>query len=178
MKNSFNLMADIGCNDGVYSFESLKCGCKYVVGFDHDLNAVNKAFLKARQKNSSFLPLFFDASNPSANLGWCENERSGFKKRINFDGMLALAFEHHLTISKNIPLDSTIDWLTNIAPKGLIEFVPKNDKNVQSMMLLKGDIFPDYSEEKFKHYLEKKAKIVATDNLGDSGRKIYEYSKI
>ena len=46
-------------------------------------------------------------------------------QRANFSGMLALAFEHHLAIAKNVPPDQVIEFLTNIAPRGLIEFVPK-----------------------------------------------------
>ena len=45
--------------------------------------------------------------------------------------MIALAFEHHLAIAKNIPLDQLINWLTSLAPRGLIEFVPKEDITVK-----------------------------------------------
>ena len=75
----------------------------------------------------NFLPLFFDASNPSSSLGWNENERKSFNERAKFDGMIALAFEHHLALGKNIPLDQVVSWLIHLAPKGLIEFVPKNE---------------------------------------------------
>jgi ribosomal protein L11 methylase PrmA len=176
-ENSFNTIADMGCNDGLYSFESLKSGCENVIGFDFDLNSVNRAYLKAKENNSSFLPLYLDAVNPSSNLGWNENERASFKKRMNFDGMIALAFEHHLTIAKNIPLDQTLEWLTSLAPKGLIEFVPKEDETIQRMIALKGDIFPNYSEDKFKQLLEKKAKIVKIQNISSTKRKMYEYSR-
>ena len=50
--------------------------------------------------------------------------------------MLSLAFEHHLTIAKNIPLDQVIKWLVSIAPRGLIEFVPKNDETIKKMIIL------------------------------------------
>jgi|TARA_B110000211_G_C14062529_1_gene546230 ribosomal protein L11 methylase PrmA len=176
-KNKFNLLADIGCNNGLYSFESLKSGCQNVVGFDYDLNALNNAFLKSKNNKTSFLPLYFDASNPSANIGWHERERKGFKERLNFDGMIALAFEHHLAIFKNIPLDQTISWLINVAPKGLIEFVPKDDETVQSMLLLKGDIFPNYSEKNFKSLMQNKVNIINVTEVGTTGRKIYEYEK-
>ena len=43
-KYKFDTLADLGCNDGVYSQISLKSGSKFVVGFDYDLNAVNKAY--------------------------------------------------------------------------------------------------------------------------------------
>ena len=51
--------------------------------------------------------------------------------------MLCLAFIHHLTIAKNIPLDEAIKWLMSIAPTGLIEFVPKDDPTVKQMIYLK-----------------------------------------
>ena len=44
----------------------------------------------------------------------------------------------------------------SLAPKGLIEFVPKNDETIQKMLKFKGDIFPDYTENNFKKFLETK----------------------
>ena len=35
-----------------------------------------------------------------------------------------------LTIGKNIPLDQSINWISNISKKGLVEFVPKEDSTV------------------------------------------------
>ena len=90
--------------------------------------------------------------------------------------MLALAFEHHLAIAKNIPLDQLVRWLLNIAPRGLIEFVPKNDETIKKMLLLKGDIFKDYNEENFKNLILRNAKIVSEKKISESGRKIFEYS--
>ena len=111
-----NLLADVGCNDGVYSFESINAGAKKVVGFDIDLNSLNRAYLISKKKNLNFLPIYLDAMNPSANLGWNENERLSFNKRMNFDCMIALAFEHHLALANNVPLNETVNWLVSIAP--------------------------------------------------------------
>ena len=61
---------------------------------------------------------------------------SSLFERAKADAVLALAFQHHLTIAKNIPLDQTINWILDIAPKGLIEFVPKEDSTVKKMLLL------------------------------------------
>ena len=126
-KNQFNLIADLGCNDGVYSNLALSSGCKNVIGFDFDINAIDKAYVISKNDKKNFLPLYFDASNPSTNSGWNENERKSFKGRANFDAVIALAFEHHLAIAKNIPLGEVILWILSLAPNGLIEFVPKND---------------------------------------------------
>lgn len=149
----------------------------YVVGLDYDPISIDRAFNTFGNKQKNFLPLIFDATNPSANIGWNETERKSFNERANFDGLLALAFEHHLAIAKNIPLKDTVNWLIQLAPKGLIEFVPKNDETIQKMLKFKGDIFPDYNEENFKYFIEKKAKIVSIKEVTSSGRKIYEYKR-
>jgi len=177
-KSKFSKIADLGCNDGVYSHKALESGCEYVVGFDYDFNSINRAYFLSAKEKSKFLPLIFDATNPSPNIGWNESERKSFKNRSNFDGVLALAFEHHLTIAKNIPLKDTIDWIVSLAPKGLIEFVPKEDETIQKMIKFKGDIFPDYNEENFLKILSKVAKILSIKETSKSGRKIYEFDRL
>ena len=175
-KYKFNSLADLGCNDGVYSKICLDNGCSSVVGFDYDLNAINNGYKIAKKEKLNFLPLYFDASNPSSNIGWFQKERKGFFERSNFSGMIALAFEHHLAIAKNIPLNQVIKWLIKIAPKGLIEFVPKNDVTIKKMLSLKGDIFKDYNEENFRNLLQNNSKIISETKINESGRKIFEFS--
>ena len=145
--------------------------------FQKNLNAINNAFKSSKEKNLNFLPLYFDASNPSLNLGWLQSERKGFLQRAKFSGMLSLAFEHHLAIAKNIPLDQVIEFLTNIAPRGLIEFVPKEDETIKKMLEFKGDIFPDYTEANFEKYLLKNSEIISKSIVSNSKRTIYEYKR-
>ncbi len=175
-KYKFNSLADLGCNDGVYSKICLDNGCNSVVGFDYDLNAINNGYKMAKKEKLNFLPLYFDASNPSSNIGWSQKERKGFVERNNFSGMIALAFEHHLAIAKNIPLDQVVKWLVQIAPQGLIEFVPKSDFTIKKMLNLKGDIFADYNEKNFKNLLQANSKIISETKINESGRKIFEFS--
>ncbi len=174
-KNQFNLIADLGCNDGIYSNLALKNGCKNVIGFDFDINAIDNAYLKSKNDELNFLPLYFDASNPSTNLGWNEKERKSFKERAKFDAVIALAFEHHLAIAKNIPLDQVILWILSLAPNGLIEFIPKNDITVKKMLELKGDIFPSYNQEVFENILNKESTILSKNLVNESGRTLYEF---
>jgi ribosomal protein L11 methylase PrmA len=176
-KNNFELIADLGCNDGEYSTLSLKNGCKKVIGFDFDINAINKAYKNSSDENLDFLPLHFDAANPSSNIGWYQKERKGFIERANFNAIIALAFEHHLSIAKNIPLNEVVAWLISLAPTGLIEFVPKEDETIKKMLELKGDIFPDYSEENFEKYLLRNSEIVSKTIVSNSKRAIYEYKR-
>ena len=176
-KNNFELIADLGCNDGEYSILSLKNGCKSVIGFDFDINAINNAYKKSTDNNLNFLPLYFDATNPSSNIGWHQKERRGFIERANFSAIIALAFEHHLAIAKNIPLNDVVSWLVSLAPTGLIEFVPKEDETIKKMLEFKGDIFPEYTKENFDKYLSKESKIISKSIVSNSGRTIYEYKR-
>ena len=41
-------------------------------------NLVNQSYRYAKKNNLNFIPLVFDALNPSTNSGWEENERLGF----------------------------------------------------------------------------------------------------
>ena len=176
-KNKSNRVLDLGCNNGEYSKLAIQSGCKSVVGLDYDLNAIDEAYLISKKERLNFLPLYFDVSNPSSDIGWYQKERKGFKKRLNFDFVLALAFEHHLAIAKNIPLEDVINWITSLAPKGIIEFVPKNDVTIQSMLKLKGDIFPNYNLENFKNFLSKKTKITSEKIVSKSGRTLFSFEK-
>ena len=176
-QNNFNKIIDLGCNDGFYSKIAVNDNANFVVGFDYDPISIDRAFNDFKKNQTNFLPLIFDATNPSSNIGWNENERKSFNNRADFDALLALAFEHHLVIAKNIPLLDVINWLTSLAPKGLIEFVPKNDETIQKMIKFKGDIFPDYNESNFRNCIEKKAKILSINQITSSGRKIYQYEK-
>ena len=169
-------IVDIGCNDGLYSFECLRAGAEKVIGFDIDINSIERAYKKAVKENLNFLPLYFNALNPSSKLGWNEKERKSFNERINFDAMIALAFEHHLTLANNVPLEETIKWLMNIAPKGLIEFVDKNDETVKKMLSLKGDIFPDYNLQNFEKNILLNGKIINKTIINDT-RVLYEFNK-
>ncbi len=176
-KEKSSKVLDLGCNNGEYSVLALKSGCESVVGLDYDLNAIDEAYLRSKKEKLNFLPLYFDVSNPSSNIGWNQKERKGFNERLNFDCVLALAFEHHLSIAKNLPLEDVVNWITSLAPKGIIEFVPKNDITVQSMLRLKGDIFPNYDIENFRAYLNKKAKIISENIVSSSGRILFSFKK-
>ena len=90
--------------------------------------------------------------------------------------MIALAFEHHLTIAKNIPLDEVIMWIISLAPKGLIEFIPKSDETVKKMLSLKGDIFPDYNLQNFEKNILLNGKIINKTIINDT-RVLYEFKK-
>ena len=118
---------DLGCNTGEFSELALKSGAAEAIGFDFDQGSLDLAFARGREKNLHFLPLFLDAANPSPAQGWDCVERKAIANRGKPDALLALAFIHHLAIGRNVPLANVVDWLIGLAPRGVIEFVPKGD---------------------------------------------------
>ncbi len=161
---------DIGCNTGDYSKVALEAGARKVVGFDFDQQALELAYARAVDENLDFLPLFLDAANPSPDQGWAQAERMGMAARRNADAVIALAVIHHLAIGRNVPLEAVVEWLVGMAPSGVIEFVPKQDPMVQTLLALREDIFPDYTEEAFLAHLQKHAEVVASQTVSRSGR--------
>jgi ribosomal protein L11 methylase PrmA len=168
---------DIGCNTGDYSVAALQAGARSAIGFDFDQGALDIAFDRARSENLPLLPLFLDVTNPAPDQGWGQSERRGLKARSTADAVLALALIHHIAIAKNVPLDSVVGWLTAIAPRGVIEFVPKSDPMVVELLRLREDIFPDYNEDHFVQCLQERARIVASETVSASGRKLFAFER-
>jgi ribosomal protein L11 methylase PrmA len=169
---------DMGCNTGGYSEILLQNNAKSVIGFDFDLNALDTAVARSSSRRLQFLPLFADAANPSPEQGWAEVERFGLRSRVNADAIVALAIVHHLAIGKNIPLPSVLDWLVGLAPRGVIEFVPKTDPMIQRMMRFRKDIFTEYDKDHFEQALRGHGRIDRVLELSPGGRTLYQYERL
>ncbi len=176
-KTQPEIVWDLGCNTGEYSELALRSGAKQVIGFDFDQLALEKSFERAERNCLNFLPLFLDGANPSPSQGWNCQERKSFLDRKNADAVLALAFEHHLAIGCNIPLDQLIDWLINLAPCGILEFIPKEDPNLKLMLRRREDIFDNYCEDSFRNILEQKCRIICSKIISKSNRTLYWFER-
>lgn len=170
-------VVDLGCNTGDYAMICLDNGVGRVLGFDFDQQALDGAHSRSKSENLNFLPLFLDARNPSPDQGWLQGERLGFGQRFKADAVLALAFEHHLAIAHNVPLDQTLDFILSIAPQGVVEFVPKDDPTIKTMLALREDIFPDHVEGRFRQLLAARATIVREEQISSSGRRMFAFRK-
>jgi len=168
---------DIGCNTGDYAVAALEGGAASVVGFDTDQDSLDKAFARARREQLRFLPLFVDAANPSPSVGWAQGERFGLQERAAADGILALALVHHLAIGRNVPLPRVVEWLTGLAPRGVVEFVPKDDPKVRALLRLRPDIFDDYTQEVFMDSLRFNATIERSVPGSSTGRVLVEFAR-
>jgi ribosomal protein L11 methylase PrmA len=163
---------DIGCNAGEFALAALDAGAGYVVGWDTDLSALDLAFARAQERCAAFTPLYGDAVNPTPAQGWAQAERRGWAERGPADAVLVLAVVHHLAIAHNVPLDKVVAWILSLAPVGVVEFVDKDDQQVQRLLSLRPDIFADYSLETFLAILTARARIVSRDTLAPGGREL------
>ena len=168
---------DLGCNTGEYSEAALTAGVKHVIGFDYDQGALEGAVARAKARTLDLLPLYQDGANPSPDQGWRGCERGSAQRRGGANALIALAFEHHLAIGRNVPLAQVVEWLVSLAPKGIIEFVPKSDPTVQKLLALREDIFADYNAVSFEAALSKPARVIAAERVSSSGRTLYSYER-
>jgi len=168
---------DIGCNAGHYAEVALEAGAKEVIGFDTDHGALEKAFARASKGGLRLLPLYLDVADPSPGQGWRGIERKALRDRANADGLLALAVVHHLAIGRNLPLKDVVNWLIDLAPQGVIEFVEKDDPCVQQMLQFRNDIFPDYGREIFRATVLARAAIIEEQEITANRRLLVWYSR-
>lgn len=171
------LMLDLGCNTGTYAAVALTAGATEMIGVESDPDAADQAFRRAETGSLALLPLVVDAADPSPAQGWQHLERRSFAARSRFDGMMALAFAHHLAIGRNIPLDQLVAWLVGLAPHGVIEFAPKSDPQVQRLLRLREDVFGEYSQENFAALLGRSARIVRQETVSASERVLYWFER-
>ncbi|NMB54405.1 MAG: SAM-dependent methyltransferase [Leptolinea sp.] len=163
---------DLGANTGEFSRAVTDLGS--VVSFDIDPAAVEKNYQQVKSaKETGILPLVLDLTNPSADIGWANNERDCLAKRGPADVVLALALIHHICISNNVPLESFASYLANLGKYLVIEFVPKEDSQVQILLSTRKDIFPNYSINGFEAAFKKSFEIVKKEPVEGSRRVLY-----
>ena len=134
---------DIGANTGIFSRISAAKEAD-TIAFDFDPSAVEKNYQQMRKnKETKILPLCLDLTNPSPSIGWANKERLSLIERGPADIVLALALIHHLAISNNLPFSLIAAFLSQVCRFLIIEFVPKNDSQVQRLIRTREDIFPD-----------------------------------
>jgi ribosomal protein L11 methylase PrmA len=169
---------DVGCNSGAYSAVMLQNGAGSGVGLEFDIGAVNAAYVRAKTENLNFVPLYQNLANPSPAQGWDASERATLTDRISADAIVALAVLHHLVIGCNVPMERALGWLIERAPMGIVEFVPIDDPMVQTLLAGRRGFTHPYSEELFNAVLESKARVVKSEIVSQTGRRLVWYDRL
>ncbi|MBN1373231.1 MAG: hypothetical protein JW987_14945 [Anaerolineaceae bacterium] len=168
---------DIGGNTGVFSRLASQRGIR-TLSFDLDPAAIEQNYRQARaEKSATLTPFILDLTNPSPAIGWDGKERQSIFERGPAGAVLALALIHHLAISNNVPLLRVAEFFAGLSRWLIIEFVPKEDSQVQRLLSSRQDIFTDYTEEgftaAFSHYFD----VRAVEAVSGSARKVFLLEK-
>ena len=164
---------DFGANTGVFSRVAAQFA-EHLVAFDMDPAAVEKHYRECRTgQDSRILPLVMDLTNPSANLGWANAERDSLLARGPVDAVLALALLHHLAIGNNLPFPQIASFFRQCGRWLVIEFIPKDDSQVQRLLASREDIFPHYTREDFEHDFSQYFQIMRCEPIENSLRLLY-----
>jgi hypothetical protein len=164
---------DLGANTGEYS-RAARVEAEQVIAFDVDPAAVERNYRRVRAENEGrILPLLMDLTNPSPALGWAHRERLSLEQRGPADALLALALVHHLAIGHNLPLERIAETFARLGRRLIIEFVPKEDSQVQRMLRSRPDIFPRYTRAGFEAAFGLHFRIDDAQPVLGSERRIY-----
>jgi hypothetical protein len=164
---------DLGANVGRFSRMASRNGID-TVAFDLDAAAVDRNYAAARDEGDEhLLPLVMDLTNPSPGLGWDGRERTSLADRGPADLALALALVHHLAIGNNVPLSMVMRTFAGLARRAVVEFVPKDDEKVRTLLATREDVFPGYTAEGFEAAAGDVFEVEAREELPDSGRALY-----
>jgi hypothetical protein len=165
---------DLGGNTGefsrLFSAQDIDTVC-----WDIDPVAVEMNYqLVKKQQETHLYPVMQDFTNPSPAIGWNGQERMSLFERGPVDAVLALALVHHLAIANNVPLTMVASFMRGLAKKGLvIEFIPKEDSQVQLLLSSREDIFVDYTKEGFEAAFSQYFKIKEAKLIPGSKRTLY-----
>lgn len=166
---------DVGANNGEFSLLASKMKI-CTIAMDIDPVAVEKNYLRAKEEQDEYmLPLRMDITNPSAAIGWANEERASLQQRGPADLILALALLHHLVIGANVPMERVAQEFARLGKQLVIEFVPKDDSQVQKLLASREDIFDAYTETEFEKVFGTFFKLKEKAAISESLRTLYWY---
>ena len=164
---------DLGANTGEFSRVAMKSS-KLIVSSDIDPAAVELNYREVKSNGESrILPLVLDLTNPSGGIGWANRERMALAERGPADMVMALALIHHLAISNNLPFAKIAEFFAQIGRSLIIEFVPKEDSQVQRLLATREDIFSNYTQADFEKEFGRMFTVTGKEPVKGSKRTVY-----
>lgn len=151
---------EVGGNQGLFSEILLEKGkASSIISTDYDEMAVNKMYLRLRNRNKPITPAVLDVVNTiSGNYGPHVSER------YRSEAVIALALTHHILLTQKIPLDKLISDLSLFCEQYLIiEYMPLG---LYAGDMSKAPPLPDwYTEDFFRSTLEAQYEILLREQL-------------
>ncbi len=164
---------DLGANTGRFSRIPSGKGI-LTLAFDADPACVELLWRQTQKDGEKgILPLVLDLSNPSSAIGWAHQERSSLAERGPADLVMALALVHHLRIGNQVPFTHLAKWLQSISRWLVIEWVPKEDSQVSSLLAARKDVFTDYTPQEFESAFSRHFTVEGKEPVAETGRTLY-----
>jgi hypothetical protein len=164
---------DWGANDGKFS-EIAAHYAHNVISCDNDTACVELNYLRIKQEGiTNITPLVIDIANPEPAIGWNNQERPRVLELIQSDTIMALALIHHIRISNNTPICMIASFFSQYCQNLIIEFVPKSDDKVKTLLQNRLDIFDDYDLESFEAIFSTYFSIIEKHELMPTNRVLY-----
>ena len=93
------------------------------------------------------------------------------------DCLLALALVHHLAIGRNVPLERISAFFATLAPQLVIEFVPREDDMVRTLLATREDVFADYTIEHLRAAFAADWETVAEAPIPGTARTLFSFRR-
>lgn len=172
-RKDWSLVWDIGCNRGRYSRIAAE-HADLVLALDADHLTVDTLYRElARTNEQRILPLVMNLADASPGIGWRGRERKRLEERGRPDLMLMLAVIHHLVLGENLPLADVIDWMAEQRSEVVLEYVDREDPQVQTLLAHRSIQEPDYCRENFDALIRERFEILAQQPLPTGTRTLY-----
>ncbi|MCC6364142.1 MAG: class I SAM-dependent methyltransferase [Bryobacterales bacterium] len=166
---------DIGCNDGEYSEMAARLGHE-VVAVDADAGVIHRLWLRSCEHDLAILPLIGNVANPTPGSGWRNAESKSFLARCvgRFDGVMALALLHHLTITERVPLAMVLDLIAGFTRhSAIVEYVSPDDPMYQQLLRGRDHLHRGDSRHAFEAAAQQRFEIAASLPLPANRRFLY-----
>ncbi|HXH83574.1 MAG TPA: SAM-dependent methyltransferase [Candidatus Tectomicrobia bacterium] len=164
---------DLGANTGAFSRLAASKNVQ-VVAFEGEPSCVEAMYRENVDRGETrLLPLVMDLANPSPSLGWAHDERMSLRSRGPADVVMALALVHHLAIGNNVPLPRIAEFLADLGRFVILEFVPREDPQVQRLLASRQHDFPDYAPAPLEAALVRRFEVRERAGIPDSRRTLY-----
>ncbi len=164
---------DLGANDGTFSRLAAQANA-WTLALDFDPSAVEANYRRVKANHEThLLPLWVDLTNPSPDIGWRNQERASLRARGPADLLLALALIHHLAIGNNVPWEDMAAFFADWGRWLIVEFIPKEDSQVQRLLRSRQDIFAAYHQAAFEAAFQRLFVIHERVPIRESQRVLY-----
>lgn len=164
---------DLGCNQGRYSRLAAN-HAETVLAIDSDHLSVDRLFVALNtERNRTITPLVCNLADPAPSLGWRLQERQSLEHRSKPELVFCLALIHHLVIGCNLLLADVIDWLASLKATVVLEYVDREDAQVQQLLANRDDVFSDYSRDAFRAQVDRAFVVVKEQSLAAGKRTLF-----